>query len=104
MLVDGSIQVVPLPTNVNIRLVAPSRSGNASSEPVRALLEFGYESQCPSKDGRVHDTDAALGHLFDQVAVGEAVADVLAQIEDDRNLRTHPMKLRCHFVQISCTD
>ncbi len=40
VLVNGSIQVVPVPTNANIRFVAPPRPTDASPESIPALLEL----------------------------------------------------------------
>ena len=83
VLVDGSIQVVPLSPNADVRLVGAPRPADASPEPVPALLELRYETQRPSKDGRVRQIHTAFGHHLDQIPVGEAVTDVPAHTEDD---------------------
>ena len=89
VLIDGSIQIVPLPADRNIRLVRSPRAADAAAESVPTLLKLWYKPQSPSEDRRVHDADTALGHHLDQVAVGEAIADVPAHAKDD-NLGVEP--------------
>ena len=49
VLVDRSIQVVPLPANAHVRLVAPPRSIDAPTKPVPALL-VGHEPNRTAKN------------------------------------------------------
>src|SRR5581483_5300051 len=61
---------------------SPGRMNRASvaSPP---LLELGYIPLHPSKDGRVRDGDAALGHHLDQIPIAEPICEVPADAQLD---------------------
>ena len=69
MLVDSSVQVVPLRLDLDLRLIDAPRGADRLGEPMPALLEFRHIPRNPTKDRRMRDVHAPLGHHLHQVPI-----------------------------------
>src|ERR1022692_2996763 len=86
MLVDGAIQVMPLGFDRNVSFVDAPRGAHGLGESVPPLLKLRHVARHPSKDRRMGDLDAALGHHLDQIPIRQAIRDVptYAQLDNVR--------------------
>src|ERR1022692_4145470 len=86
MLVDGAIQVMPLGFDRNVSFVDAPRGAHGLGESVPPPLKLRHVARHPSKDRRMGDLDAALGHHLDQIPIRQAIRDVptYAQLDNVR--------------------
>ena len=74
MLVDGSVQIAPLPTDANVGLVDAHRPAMRLAKGAQPAFDQGSVGQDPAVEGAVVDLKAALQeHLLD-VTIAEWVA------------------------------
>src|ERR1017187_7590691 len=76
LLVDRSIEVMPLASNGNVRLVCAPGSTDGSRESIPALLIFWHVPRCPAQDCAVGYYDPALRHHCNEVAITQPIGDV----------------------------
>lgn len=91
-LIDGSVDVAPTARHLHVRLVdEPAVPDRVAARP-RCIRQERREALNPPKHRHVIDLDAALDEEFFEVAIREAVAQVLTHREDD-DLRREPEPL-----------
>src|SRR5664279_1828165 len=83
VLVDGSVKIVPLGVDRDVRLIDPPRRADESREPVPTLLELRDVPRHPSKYRRVRDLHAALGHHLHEIPIRQPIRDVPAHAQLD---------------------
>ena len=77
MLVDGSVEVGPLASDLHVRLVdAPAGRARPTPLPAEPLLDLGRILLNPAVDRRVVDRDTALAHHLLEIAIVHAIAAV----------------------------
>ncbi len=81
VLVDISVQVVPLRLDSKVRLLDSPGSADRSGESRPALDELRNIAHHPSKDRRMRDSHATFGHHLDQIPIGEPVGHVPANAQ-----------------------
>src|SRR4051794_17548199 len=67
-LIDSSIQVHPLASNLHVRFIHSPRSSDWASVALPAFLELGRVMLDPTKKGGVGHRQAVLTHDGDQIA------------------------------------
>jgi len=78
MLIDRAVQIGPLAGHFDVGLIdEPPVTGEVTGWP-GFLDELRGEALHPPVDGDVVDGDAALGHQFLDVTIGEAIPQVPA--------------------------
>src|SRR5271156_3574193 len=83
VLVDGAVQVMPLALDRDVSLIDSPGGPNRFGEPSPPLLVLRYVAGYPSKDCRVGNLDAALGHHLHEVAIGKPIRNVPPYAELD---------------------
>ena len=83
VLVDGSVKIVPLGFDRDVRLIDPPRRADESREPVPTLLEPRDVPRHPSKYRRVRDLHAALDHHLHEIPIRQPIRDVPAHAQLD---------------------
>jgi hypothetical protein len=76
ILVDSTMEIVPLGLDRDVRLVHPPRRANRLGKTVPPLLKLRHVPGHPAKDRRVGDLDAALRHHLDQVPIRQPIGDI----------------------------
>jgi len=69
LLINGSIEILPLAANADVSLVYSPRPTDRASETIPFLLELRFEAHYTSKDRCMDEIDATLSHHMAQVAV-----------------------------------
>jgi Domain of unknown function (DUF3387) len=84
LLVNRSIEIVPLGFDRNVRLIDPPRRTHASRESAPSLLILRNVPSHPSQNRRMRDFDAALRHNLDEIPIRQPIGDVPthAQLDD----------------------
>src|ERR1017187_1062342 len=83
LLVDRAVEVVPLRSDRDVRLIDSPRRASGSRESVPALLELRNVTSDPPKDRRMRDFDAALGHHLHKISIRQPIGDVPAHAKFD---------------------
>lgn len=82
-LADRSIEVMPIASNGNLRLVGAPGSTDGSRESVPAPLIFRHVPGHPSQDCAVGYHDPAFRHHSNEVAIAQPIGDVPANAQLD---------------------
>jgi len=77
------LSTMPLALDRDVGLVDSPGGPNRFGEPSPPLLVLRYVAGYPSKDCRVGDLDAALGHHLHEVAIGKPIRNVPPYAELD---------------------
>src|SRR3981081_1205187 len=83
VLIHGAIEVVPFPSNTNIRLIDSPGGVHGACPTIPSLLELRYIMNPPPQDRRVGHTESALGHHGHQIPIAQPVGDVPADAQFD---------------------
>ena len=75
-LVHRSIEVGPVAAYLDIGLIDSPRAASGPTKAVSTLDELWGISPDPSQDGRMGQTESALGHHFDQIPKAGLVAQI----------------------------
>lgn len=83
LLIDSAVEVSPPPSDPDLRFVHAPRRTDGSCVAVPPLLELRDIALDPSEDCCMRDSDTALGHHLDEVAVAQHVGDIPSDAEND---------------------
>src|SRR3954454_4781221 len=87
VLIDGPVQVAPLPPDLDVRFIDPDRATMGFAEGPQPALDQGRVGQHPAVQGGVVDLQAALQEQLFDVAIAERVAQVPRDgLQDQRGL------------------
>jgi hypothetical protein len=81
--VNRAIQIPPLATDPDIGFVDMPPAGDRALALVEALQEQGCVMYSLAMDGRVIDSDAALGHHLFEISQAQAVSEIPPHAQQD---------------------
>ena len=81
--IDSTVEVRPAPSDSDVRFVHAPRGADGSCVTGLTLLELRDVALDPSEDCRMRDSDSALGHHLDEVAVAQLIGDIPSDAEND---------------------
>src|ERR1700676_3493679 len=73
LLVNGSVQIVPLALDRDVGLVNAPGATDRAGKSIPALLKFRNIPNHPSHDRRVRNDHAVLGHHRNEISVAQAI-------------------------------
>src|SRR5450631_4650645 len=83
MFVDGPIEIIPLPPDLDVGLVDAPGIIHGSCEAVPSLLELRHISNHPTVDRRVRHGNTPLGHHRHEISIAQPVGNVPANAQLD---------------------
>ena len=90
--VDGSVQILPLAADVDVRLVHPPAHAHRALAPAKHRGQHRQDLDRPTMDGGVIDEHAALGHHLFDVTQTQRVRCVPANADQHHLQRiVHPL-------------
>jgi hypothetical protein len=83
MVVDGSIEIHPSPSDFDVRFIAMPFPADGSLAPIELLKQERSIVNRLAMDGGMVNGDASLGHQLLKIAQAEAVSQIPAHAEQD---------------------
>ena len=100
MLVDGAVEIPPLPTDLDIGFINMPFAGNGSFAPIEPLQQFGRVPDDPPVDRGVIDGDTPLRHHLLKISETEIIGQIPPDAEQDH--RSIKMPAFEHHVPHYC--
>ncbi len=86
--IHSAIEVTPLASDLNIRLVDTPRTPYRPGVPLPVLLTLRDLALDPPHDGRMRQVDTSLGHHCSQVSVAQFIREILSDTQKHELLIT----------------